>query len=223
MENIHMSKVFRRATVVAILGVMTLGLAAPAFAHEERTVGKLKFTVGWGSEPTYAGFENSVQLILADAKGKPITDLGDALKLEVIFGSQTVALPLETTFDPDTGEGTPGDYRAWFIPTRPGNYTFQFTGTYKGQKIDQKFTSSDTTFDPVKDQAAVQFPAKDPSNGDLSARIIGDESRTAAIKSTADKGKSTAGTALILSIVGLALGAIGLGTAALRGRSAKQA
>jgi hypothetical protein len=223
MENIHMSKLFRRATVVAILGVMTLGLAAPAFAHEERTVGKLKFTVGWGFEPTYAGFENSVQLILADAKGKPITDLGDALKLEVIFGSQTVTLPLETTFDPDTGEGTPGDYRAWFIPTRPGNYTFQFTGTYKGQKIDQKFTSSDTTFDPVKDQAAVQFPAKDPSNGDLSARIIGDESRTAAIKSTADKGKSTAGTALIISIVGLALGAIGLGTAALRGRSAKQA
>src|SRR5437588_1168095 len=108
-----MRKLLRRAVVVTVLLALTVGLAAPAFAHEESTVGKLKFTVGWGSEPTYAGFENSVQLILADAKGKPITDLGDSLKLEVIFGTQTVALPLETTFDPDTGEGTAGDYRAW--------------------------------------------------------------------------------------------------------------
>jgi hypothetical protein len=218
-----MSKIFRRATVVLILGAMTLGLAAPAFAHVERTVGKLKFVVGWGDEPTYAGARNSVQLILADSKGKPITDLGDSLKVEVIFGTQTVTLPLETTFDPDSGEGTPGDYRAWFIPTRPGDYTFHFTGTYKGQKIDQRFTSSPTTFDPVKDPAEVQFPAKDPSNGDLAARIVGDESRTSAIKTTANSGKSTAGTALILSIVGLALGAIGLGAAVLKRRPAKQA
>jgi hypothetical protein len=218
-----MSKLFRRATVVLILGVMTLGLAAPAFAHVERTVGKLKFVVGWGDEPTYAGFKNSVQLILSDEKGKPITDLGDSLKVEVIFGTQTETMLLETTFDPDSGEGTPGDYRAFFIPTRPGNYTFHFTGTYKGQEIDQRFTSSPTTFDPVKDPNEVQFPAKDPSSGGLSARIIGDETRTAAVKSTADKSKSTAGTALILSIVGLALGAMGLGAAVLKRRPAKQA
>ena len=113
-----MSKLFRRATVAVVLGALSIGNAAPAFAHVERTVGKLKFTVGWGDEPTYAGSRNSVQLILADPKGKPITDLGDSLKVEVIFGSQTVTLPLQATFDPDTGEGTPGDYRAWFIPTR---------------------------------------------------------------------------------------------------------
>jgi hypothetical protein len=208
--------------VAVVLGALSIGVAAPAFAHVERTVGKLRFTVGWGDEPTYAGSRNSVQLILVDSKGKPITDLGDSLKVEVIFGSQTVTLPLETTFDPDTGEGTAGDYRAWFIPTRPGDYTFHFTGTYKGQKIDQRFTSSPTTFDPVKDPAEVQFPAKDPSNGDLAARIVGDESRTAAIKTTANSGKSTAGTALILSIVGLALGAIGLGAAVMRRRPAKQ-
>jgi len=218
-----MSKLFRRATVAVVLGALCFGVAAPAFAHVERTVGKLRLTVGWGEEPTYAGSRNSVQLIVADSKGKPITDLGDSLKVEVIFGSQTVTLPLETTFDPDSGEGTPGDYRAWFIPTRPGDYTFHFTGTYKGQKIDQRFTSSSTTFDPVKDPAEVQFPAKDPSNGDLAARIVGDEARTAAIKSTANSGKSTASIALILSIVGLALGAIGLGAAVLKRRPAKQA
>ena len=31
--------------------------------------------------------------------------------------------------DADTGFGTPGDYRAFFFPTAPGDYTFQFTGT----------------------------------------------------------------------------------------------
>src|SRR5437660_11677364 len=119
-----MSKLFRRATAAVVLSVLTVGLATPAFAHVERTVGRLKFTVGWGEEPTYAGFRNSVQLILVDSRGKPITDLGDGLKVEVIFSGQTVSLPLETTFDPDSGEGTPGDYRACFIPTRPGDYTF---------------------------------------------------------------------------------------------------
>jgi hypothetical protein len=218
-----MSKLFRRATVAVVLVALSIGIAAPAFAHVERTVGKLKFTVGWGEEPTYAGFKNSVQLILADAKGKSITDLGDSVKVEVIFGTQTVTMPLETTFDPDTGEGTAGDYRAFFIPTRPGNYTFHFTGTYKGQKIDQSFTSSSTTFDPVKDPSEVQFPAKDPSAGDLANRLQAVDSRTTLARTAADKGKSTANTALILAIVGLALGAIGLGAAVLKRRPAKQA
>src|SRR6266545_3616700 len=47
------------------------------------------------------------------------------------------------------GDGTPGDYRAWFIRTAPGPYTFHFTGSIKGQKVDEKFTSSPTTFDEV--------------------------------------------------------------------------
>src|SRR2546423_115754 len=110
-----MSKLFRRATVAVVISALCIGVAAPAFAHVERTVGKLKFT------------------------------------------------------------------------------------------------------------AEVQFPAKDPSNGDLAARIVGDEARTAAIKSTANSGKNTASIALILSIVGLALGAIGLGAAVLKRRPAKQA
>src|SRR5712664_395448 len=101
-----MSKLFRRIIVVAVLCAMSIGLAAPAFAHEQRTVGRYKFTVGWGEEPLYAGFKNSVQFILAESKGKPVTDLGDSLKLTVEFSGQTVTLPLVPTFDPDTGLGT---------------------------------------------------------------------------------------------------------------------
>ncbi|HLW16088.1 MAG TPA: hypothetical protein VKV69_01835 [Actinomycetota bacterium] len=205
-----MRKSIRSALVAAVLCALVVSAAAPAFAHEVRKVGKYEFTVGWGDEPAYAGFKNSVQFILKDLKGNPVTDLTDTLKVEVIFQSQTQTFPLEPTFDPDTGLGTPGDYRAWLIPTRPGNYTFHFTGSIHGQKVDQRFTSSPTTFDPVKAPADVQFPAKDPTNADLSNLVQQVNGRTATAASVADKGKSTAGTALILAIVGLVLGAGGL-------------
>ncbi|MGZ4188413.1 MAG: hypothetical protein ACXVQX_10520 [Actinomycetota bacterium] len=214
-----MPKVLRRVVVPAVLLAVSVGFATPALAHEQRKVGAFNFTVGWGEEPAYAGTKNSVQLILADSKGKPVSDLGDSLKVEVVFSGATMSLPFEPTFDPDTGLGTPGDYRAWFIPTRPGNYTFHLVGTVHGQKVDQRFTSSETTFDPVKDPAEVQFPAKDPSSGQLSDRITSDEAVTAAIKKAADNGKSKAGTAFILAIVGIALSVVAFGSARARGRS----
>jgi len=217
-----MRKSVRSALVAAVLCALVTSVAAPAFAHEIRKVGKYEFTVGWGEEPAYAGFKNSVQFILKDLKGSPVTDLTDTLKVEVIFESQTQSFPLEPTFDPDTGLGTPGDYRAWFIPTRPGNYTFHFTGSIHGQKIDQRFTSSSTTFDPVKAPTDVQFPAKDPTNADLSNLVQAVNGRTDAAKTAANKGKSTADTALILAIIGLGLGATGLGSS-VAGRRKKAA
>ncbi|HLJ08433.1 MAG TPA: hypothetical protein VKX24_07830, partial [Acidimicrobiia bacterium] len=141
-----------------------------ALAHEQRQVGAIQFTVGWQHEPAYAGSQNAVQLFLKDAKGKPIDDLGDppSLEVQVVTGNQTSdPLTLEPSFDADTGLGTHGEFDAPIIPTRPGDYTFHFTGTVNGQKVDEKFTSSDTTFDTVKEPTVAEFPAKDPSAGDL--------------------------------------------------------
>lgn len=194
-------------TVVFAASALTLIMAGPASAHEQRKVGRWMFTVGWGEEPVYAGAKDSVQLILDDASGNPVKDLGDTLKVTVLYGTQSVDLPLEPTFDPDTGLGTPGDYRAWLIPTSPGNYTFHFTGTIHGDKIDQRFTSSDTTFDAVKDPAEVEFPAKPPTTAQLSDLISRNNTRLAA---SVKKSKDDASTALIVGIVGVALGAIGI-------------
>jgi len=72
----------RRRRIPAILAALTLAgllvplLASPAAAHEQRTVGKYSMVVGFGTEPAFAGTPNSVQLILADAKDKPVTTLG---------------------------------------------------------------------------------------------------------------------------------------------------
>jgi hypothetical protein len=215
-----MHKSLRSALVVAVLSALMVGVTAPAFAHEIRKVGKYEFTVGWGEEPAYAGFKNSVQFILKDSKGQAVTDLGDSLKVEVIFAGQTKSYPLEPTFDPDTGLGTPGDYRAWLIPTRPGNYTFHFTGSIHGQKVDQRFSSSPTTFDPVTDPASVQFPAQDPSTGQLNTLLTQQAARLSGDVKTA---KDKASTATLLAIIGLAIGVVGVGTALTARRSRKQA
>jgi hypothetical protein len=148
-------------------------LAVPAAAHEERTIGKGRYhvEVGFGDEPAYQGEKNSVILLLNNAAGKPVVDLGDSLKVEVSTGSNPpMPLRLEPNFGAG-GDGTPGDYRAWFVPTAPGTYTFHFTGSVKGQKVDERFTSSPTTFDEVQDPAGVQYPAKEPTGGQLSQRL----------------------------------------------------
>jgi len=189
------------ATAVALVAVV------PASAHEVRTVGAYEFTVGWLHEPAYADEQNAVQFILKDSKGNPVDNLGDTLKVEVVYQTQKMpALSLTATWDPDTGLGMHGEYLASLIPTRAGNYTFHFTGAVNGQAIDQSFTSSPTTFDAVKEPAAVEFPAQDPTRGQISQKLDRIDPRIAAAQATA---KNDAELARNLAIAGIVLGALG--------------
>ena len=198
----------RRATVTGLafglaLGLALLANAAPAAAHEVRQVGAYRFTVGWGTEPAYAGQENSVQLILARrTTGKAVVGLGNTLHVTVGFGTQTMTLALEPTFDPDTGLGTPGDYRAWLFPTVPGDYTFHFTGTIGAQKIDQSFTSGPTTFSTVQDPTAAEFPVQTPTMTELAQRVNVALPRLAS--------SSQASRAELFGLIGMVVGALGL-------------
>jgi hypothetical protein len=200
------------ALVAATLaGLLIPLLASPASAHEEKTVGKYHFVVGFGDEPAYAGEKNSVQLILADVKDKPVTDLGNTLKVEVTTGgAEALQLAMEPNFE--VGEfGTPGDYRAFFIPTAPGSYSFHFTGTIKGQKIDQTFKSGPQTFSDIDDPAQVQYPVKQPTGGQLATRADRETARVdAALAAERDQAKSDAASARTLAIIGLIVGALSL-------------
>ena len=101
----------RLRTLFGGAAVLVLLTPGAAFAHEQRQVGAISFTVGWQHEPTYAGSENAVQLFLKDAKGNPIDDLGDppSLQVQVITGNQTSdPLALAPSFDEDTGLATLG-------------------------------------------------------------------------------------------------------------------
>jgi hypothetical protein len=197
----------RRATVVlAAQATLALIVAAPAAAHETRAAGPVRYVVGWGDEPAYTGFKNSVQISITESTGAPVTDAGDALTVEVVKGDEKVTLPLQANFRVGAF-GTPGDYRAWLTPTRPGSYTFHLTGQIRGQKVDETFTSSKTTFSDVEDVANIAFPAKDPSTGQLASRIDREVPRLdTALKDAEDK----ADGARTIGLVGATFGVLGL-------------
>jgi hypothetical protein len=201
------------ATMAAAPALFIAATAAPASAHVLKTVGPYHLLIGFGSEPAYAGMENSVFLLLTNAKtGAPIVDeaLGDTLHAEVAFGTQTKRLPLVPSFDPDSGQGTKGVYNAYFIPTAPGDYTFHLFGSIRTTKVNITVKSSPTTFDSVHDPAAIEFPQQAPSNLQLAQRLTAESARLAAgIRAASAKADPATG-ALVLGIAGLVAGAAGM-------------
>ncbi|TMK15090.1 MAG: hypothetical protein E6G63_06845 [Actinobacteria bacterium] len=157
----------RALAVASALAVLTVIVGAPeALAHAQRQAGPIHMEIGFGTEPAYVGQPNSVQIILTE-HGRAIVGLGDALEVTVSFGGQQTDLRLEPNFEVG-GDGTPGDYRAWFIPSQPGPYTFHLAGTVRGTKIDETLTSGPKTFDEVQDPAEAAFPpVNTPTNQEL--------------------------------------------------------
>jgi hypothetical protein len=208
----------RRSAGISVAAALSgvLALPAPAaLAHEGRTQGDLEMEVGFGTEPAYAGQPNSVQLILVH-DGEPVVDLGGTLDVEVSFGDQTQQFTLEPNFA--VGEfGDPGDFRAWFIPTRAGRYTFHFTGTIQGEDVDQTFTSGPKTFGDVEDSQQIQFPVQDPTNGELAERIDQEVPRltsaTDEVRAAAAAADDDASSAQTFAIAALVVGALGLALA----------
>ena len=160
-------------TAIGAAFMLALVISSTASAHVVKQFGTYSVAMGWLHEPTYVGVENSVQVIVKDAAGKPVNDLqpGDLQVVVSTAGQQTAALPLQPSFDPDTGLGTPGEYTASLIPTQVGDYTFHLTGSIHGQAVDETATSSDQTFNSVAAGTDVQFPVKLPALGDLSTLI----------------------------------------------------
>jgi hypothetical protein len=207
-------RVLMALAIMAVLpALLIVAAAGPASAHVLKRVGPYDLLIGFGNEPTYAGAQNSVFLLLTDAKtGAPIVDegLGDTLKVAVGFGTQTRQLPLVSSFDPDSGQGTKGVYNAYFVPTVPGDYTFHFFGTIRGQKVNITVTSSPTTFDSAHDPAAIEFPQQAPSSLQLTQRLNAESARQSAQIQAAEAKAASASTALAVGIAGLIVGVAGL-------------
>ena len=214
----------RTACGAAVLAVLLVPLlAVPASAHGEQKVANYTFVVGFGTEPGYAGATNSVQLTISN-NGKPVTD-AKGLKVAVTTGD---AEPKQMALEPYFGEGRgqQGDYRAFFIPTAPGAYTFKITGTLGGKKIDKSYTSGKDGFDEVTDPAEVQYPAVEPTGQQLTTRLERETARiNAAMAAERQAADDEVAGARRMATIGLAVGALGLlaaigvGVLALRRRS----
>ncbi len=146
---------------------LSLGLlVAPAMveAHETRTIadGRYQIVVGFMNEPVFAGDKSGLEFWVSEvstatpaggeSEGTPVEGLEETLQAEVIFGDQTMDLPLEATWD------EPGGYGSVFFPMEPGDYTFRIFGTVGDAEIDESFTSGPETFSMVADPAPLQFP-----------------------------------------------------------------
>jgi hypothetical protein len=201
------------ALAVALPALFVALSAAPAAAHVEKKVGPYDLLIGFGVEPAYLGEKNFVQIFLHDANGKAVTNV-NSLKVAVEAQGKTMNLPLQPSFDPDSGLGTQGEYDAYFFPTALGKYTFHLTGSIKGQPVDVSVTSGPTTFSEVEDPTTVEFPTKVPTLDQVSLRLQQETARQtdaiAAAKSSADSAASSAKT---VAWVGVIVGALGLITA----------
>ena len=205
-----MHRSIRVLAMAFALAAVALIIGAPAAsAHAQRQAGPIHMEIGFGTEPAYVGQPNSVQIILTE-HGKPVVDLGGSLKVQVSFGGQPTDLPLEANFEVG-GDGTPGDYRAWFIPSQPGPYTFHFTGTVHGTKIDESLTSGPTTFVEVQDPAEAAFPpVTTPTTQELADRIEQDATRLTQATAATASAKSAADSATTVAIIGVIVGLIGI-------------
>jgi hypothetical protein len=201
------------ALAVALPTLFVALSAAPASAHELKKDGAYDLLVGFGVEPAYLGQPNFVQIFVHDLHGNAIQNI-DTLKVTVEAQGKSMNLAVEPSFDPDSGLGTKGEYDADFFPTALGKYTFHLTGTIKGQKIDESFTSGPDTFSEVEDPVTVQFPNKVPTLEAVSTRLVQESQRTSqqvdAAQASADSAASSAKT---IAWVGVIVGALGLITA----------
>jgi hypothetical protein len=171
----------------------------PASGHETQSVGPLRVTVGWSEEPAYTGLRNSVEVEVTSGAGSPVDDPAASLTVDVEFGKETVTLQLRPV--------GPGLFHAPMVPTRPGTYTFRINGTVSGQAVEIDSTCGEDTFDCVVGLGEIQFPARDPSTGELAERLDRELSRS---QDAASGDGPVAAAALVVAVLALAAGALAL-------------
>jgi hypothetical protein len=186
----------RTAGIAAVL----LASVTSVLAHERKTSGPYTLTIGWGDEPAFIGFRNTIEVDIVETTGGAVPDLtGAAMTVDVTFGDQHVTLPMRPVFR------QPGKLRAFLVPTRAGTYSFHFSGTIKGVVVDASSTCSDTTFACVADVSTIQFPAKDPSPAELADRVSRGLPRAEDAASAAGMARMTAFAAIAVAAIALAI------------------
>ena len=168
---------FRRRRSAPPSRMLVLIPAGAALAHGHAHQGDLEMEIGFAHRTrVHRPAQRRAQLILVH-DGEPVTDLkpGD-ITVEVTFGDETSEpMDMEPGFFFEDGKlefGEPGDYRADFVPSQPGDYTFHFTGTVDGEKLDEEMTSGPKTFSTVQSVNDAAFPPVDaPTNEELASRI----------------------------------------------------
>ncbi|MCH7738666.1 MAG: hypothetical protein IIC93_00795 [Chloroflexi bacterium] len=142
----------------------------------------------------------------AEAGFVPVIGLEGDLRIEITHTESGITreLVLRPVF------GQPGKYLAPLIPTATGQYSVRLFGTIGETDVDETFVSGPGTFDDVVPATSIQFPNQIPSGRELIGAARGAQEQLAAAFDAADDADSSATTALIVGIIGLAVGLTGL-------------
>lgn len=219
----------RRASAFGVVLVaiwIVAAFAVPASAHLHERVGDIEFTVGWVSEPAFAGEPNTIQVFVNEApaegeeEGPPVDSRQVKLTVEVIFGDKDATVKMPAVPLEPFAFGSPGELRIeTFVPSRSGTWTMHFKGTIKGMAFDKFYTSGSkgaiegTEYSDVEAVAAVSFPEKDQTNADLTRAL--DQARKTAATAT-QAAKDEAKNAKLFGFIGIGIGVLALLVALLR-------
>ncbi len=146
------------------LGVWFFGVR-DALAHEHRAVGDYELSFGWQVEPAFAGAPNGIEVEIHDANGDPVDGAESTLRVRVRFGPASRSLTLRPAWN------EPGRYIAAITPTRPGDYTFDFTGKIGTTTVRESFTSADGSFSTIEPASDTLFPDEKIDNLTLQRQI----------------------------------------------------
>ena len=120
----------RRLRAAAVAGVasafLVLAMVAPAFAHQQVDFGPYHLEIGFIDEPVYVGDKSGLEFDVFQGTD-PVAGLEKTLKAQVIYQGQTRDLDIQ----PETDDSD-NFYRAYFIPTAAGPYSFHIYGTING-------------------------------------------------------------------------------------------
>jgi hypothetical protein len=152
---LHQSRI-RILVVLAAVAAVTAGLMfvhAPARAHGDLEFGDYVLEIGFLTEPALVGQPNGLDLIVTNHDtGEGVNGLADSLHAEIIYGSQSLELPLRPR---EAGDGA---YTADVIPTEPGEYTWHIWGNIEGTEVDAELASGPNSFSDVEMPTAYAFP-----------------------------------------------------------------
>jgi hypothetical protein len=191
-----------RLAAAIVIGALLALAAAPgmSLAHERRTIGGGKYdvVVGWDTEPALVGQRNAAGIRISKAgtnPAEPVTGAETTLQLQIRQGAQTQQLPLRAVF------GQPGYYEADIVPTRAGDYVWNFSGTLGADPINETFDSADGKFESVIGASGIEFPIAAPDPDQVNTQL--------------QAAQATTQRALTVAYIGAALGVLGCVLAAL--------
>lgn len=145
--------------IVFALIALVIALPSAASAHESRTVDdEITIETGFITEPPIQNDTNGLRVAVTSG-AEPIEGLESSLGATANFAGEARELPLTPV------EGEPGVYVSVFIPTQPGEYSFQITGSINDQTIDETFHSSPDGVPLVASRLDYEFPTA--AHGDV--------------------------------------------------------